>query len=143
MYEWDLLLLTGIACFYVGLREVANVQARFEHGLKRLVERNVILLPDSLTVEAFTQLLDRQAQPWIKATGLLAALAMMIAFIHATLEEYTLQRALLAIPEIIGAYIAGNYLGRMAWYGQLGRTLGGDSSEINIDPSHPDGLCGL
>lgn len=137
------MLLTGIASFYIGLREVALIQNHFERTLKRLVERNVILLPNSSTVESFAESLEEKAQLWIKATGLLAAVAMMIAFIHASSDGYTIQRVLLAIAESIGAYIGGNYLGRMVWYGQLGRWLIKDNADINIDPSHLDGLCGL
>ena len=43
--QWDFLLLTGVACFYIGLKEVGFLKERFEYMLKRLVERGVKARP--------------------------------------------------------------------------------------------------
>lgn len=140
--QWDFLLLTGVGCFYIGLKEVGLLRGRFENTLKRLIERGVILLRDHESYDILKNELETKAKTWMQVTGFICALAMFIAFVVAQESNHTTERLLLTIAETAGAYIAGNYLGRMIWYGRFGNWLPGSNKNYHIDPSHVDGLSG-
>jgi len=44
---------------------------------------------------------------------------------------------------VLGGYLAGRYLGRMAFYGTLGRLLRARNIRLKVQPGHPDGAAGL
>ncbi len=140
--HWDLLLLTGILTFILGLRMVADLPRRFELTVQRLVTRGVLGLRGDER-EQFFDGIERHAQDWARIGGVLAALAMAGAFAVALIQGFYWSRALLGVGEVLGAYIAGTYLGRMASYGQLGWQVQRPSIEIVVQPTHVDGVAGL
>lgn len=146
LWQWDLLLITGALTFYVGLRLAASMPIRLSRTLARLVDRGVLRLASGTFAE-FVERLERDADTWARVTAVIAALAMMGAFTGALAQEYTHQRALLGGLETIGAYVAGTFLGRMAFYGQLGWVIQRDSRAksiaLDIDPAHVDAVSGL
>ncbi len=138
--QWDLLLLTGMVAFILGLRLVADVRNRFELTLSRLQIREVLKIEEK---NKFFDRLEENAQNWARIGGIMAALAIFGAFVVVLLQEFLWQQALLGIAEALGAYIAGTHLGRMASYGQLGWQLEKESVEIEVQPLHFDGVAGL
>lgn len=140
--QWDLLLLTGLLTFILGLRLIGGVRKRFELTLSRLLTREVLKIEEEGRNEFFDQL-EENAQNWARIGGIIGAVAMVGAFVFALFQDFFWQRALLGIAEAIGAYIAGTYLGRIASYGQLGWQLKKRLVEIEMQPSHVDGVAGL
>ena len=140
--QWDLLLITGVATFILGLNLVASLRGHFDSTLDRLLVRRIFRIDK----EAKTQFIDRlekHAQDWSRRGGIIAAFAILSAFAFVLYNEFYWPRALLGIGETIGGYIVGTYLGRMASYGQLGWQLKKESVEIFLQPSHVDGVAGL
>jgi hypothetical protein len=142
-YQWDFLLLTGVACFYIGLKEVGFLKERFENTLKRLIERGVVDLKEGQSFDGIKKQFEITAHTWMRVTGLICGIAMLVAFIVALTLNFRFDLVLLGIAEVIGAYIAGNYIGRMILYGRLGTWLSETHKNYTIDPSHVDGLSGL
>jgi hypothetical protein len=140
--QWDLLLFSGVATFIVGLRIVADVPVRFRETIARLQKRQVLNL-GSMSREELFQQLGEAGNLWARVVGLLAALTVAAAFVYALIISPDWQRALLGVAEVFGAYIAGTYLGRMASYGQLGRSLQKMNLPVKVDPFHVDGVGGL
>ena len=141
LVEWDYLLLTGIAAFWFGLLVVASLDDEFNNMLSRLVERGV--LPEGIDQSSLTQLLDEKANLAARGIALISAVAMLLAFAVSVYYEPRLDKALLALPESIGAYIAGCYLGRMVSFGRLSTHIAQTDWEIGIFPEHVDGVGGL
>lgn len=139
--EWDFLLLTGMAALWFGLLVVASVDDEFDNMISRLVERGV--LPRDIDRSALAQLLDEKANLAARGIALVSALAMLIAFAVSVYYEPRFDKALLALPEVIGAYIAGSYLGRMVSFGRLAAHIAQAGWTISIFPEHVDGVGGL
>jgi len=140
--QWDLLLLTGVLAFILGLPLAADVRNRFELTLSRLQIREVLKIGEEEKNKFFDRR-EKNAQNWARIGGIMAAVAMIGAFVVVLLQEFLWQQALLGIAEALGAYIAGTHLGRMASYGQLGWQLEKESVKIEVQPLHFDGVAGL
>jgi len=136
--RWDLLLLTGVLTFILGLQLVSDLQTRFERTVSRLYVRKVFNIGEKEKDELLERL-EKNAQNWARAGGMIAALTILGAFLVALGQ----QQPLLSIAEILGGYLAGTHLGRMASYGQLGWQLEKESVEIKVQPLHVDGVAGL
>lgn len=140
--QWDALLLTGIATFIFGLRVVEDIPQRLMQMLQRLSDSRVLPLREA-EQKTFWLRLEERADLWARIIGLLAAFAMVAVFINALAKNYSTQRALLGVAEVIGTYIAGSYLGRFACYGQLGWIFAKNSIALDVNPMHVDGVGGL
>lgn len=136
--QWDLLLLTGVLTFILGLQLVVDVRKRFERTVSRLYVREVLKIGKKEKDELLKRL-EENAQNWARGGGIIAALAILGAFLVALGQ----QQPLLSIAEVLGGYLAGTHLGRMASYGQLGWQLEKESVEIEVQPLHVDGVAGL
>lgn len=139
---WDLLLFSGVATFILGLRLVKTMPQIMEQLLDRLNNRQALQFA-TVTQQEFLDRIQNRGDRWARVTALISAIIMLLAFTVALITDYNVQTALLSIPEVIGAYIGGTYLGRMACYGQLGRFLRREGVSVNIEPTHVDGVCGL
>lgn len=140
--RWDLLLLTGVMTFILGLNLTANLHRRFKLTLNRLILRGVIKVSPEKKRLLFEHL-EQHSQYWARIGGLVVSIMILGAFGVVLLRTFFWQLALLGIAESIGGYIAGTYLGRMVSYGLLGRQLQKASIEIKTQPSHVDGVAGL
>ena len=141
VFQWDYLLLTGIATLWFGLTVVASVDQDFEGMIARLIERGI--LPEATDHLSLMQLLRDNASRTARIFSLLCALAMLIAFAVATFFDPNYGKLLLAVPASIASYIAGSYLGRMVSYGGLAKQLLHEGLQIEIFPEHVDGVGGL
>ena len=140
--QWDLLLFTGLIALMLGLYLVGSVHVRFHRTVERLLARETLKIADDQK-NLFLQELEAKASFWARCMGIVAAIAMLTAFAIALSQVFYWPRAVLGIGETIGAYIAGNYLGRMASYGLLGWQLEKESIQVVVQPAHVDGVAGL
>jgi hypothetical protein len=140
--HWDLLLFTGVAAFLLGIRLYAVVRERFELTIERLLSRGIFKV-DEAERAAFSGRLEMRGRAWSVIGGVITAIAMFTAFAIALSHEFHFSRLLLGLAEVVGAYIAGTYLGRMASYGQLGWHLKSEPVEVLVQPSHVDGVAGM
>lgn len=140
--QWDLLLITGLLTFILGLNLVVFVQIRFNRTVERLLLRGSLKIDDD-DQNKFVGRLEKHAQRWARVGGIIATVAILAAFSIVLSNNFNWPRAMLGLGEAIGAYIVGNYLGRMASYGQLGWQLNRESASIEVQPNHVDGVAGL
>ena len=135
---WDLMLLSGVATFVIGLRLSQEIPSRLVTALKRLADREV-LQTDFPTLERFEISLEKQAGLWAHRGGLTGAAAILAAFLACC----RLTKPGLMVVETLGGYVAGRYLGRMACYGALSRLLRRWPLTLQLQPGHPDKVAGL
>ncbi len=140
--QWDLLLFTGVLTLILGLRLVARMPDRFRDAITRLEHRQVLEF-GAMSREQLFEEIRNKGDLWARVTGLLVALAIGAAFLYALSINFAWQRSLLGFAEMIAGYVVGNYLGRMASYGQLGWHLKKRGLGIRLDPFHVDGVGGL
>jgi hypothetical protein len=135
-------LFSGIAALIFGLRVAKSIPKHFNDLIVRLENRRVINLRD-VSLDDFLQKIGKRGDFWARLIGLIAALGIALAFTDALVKEFYWPRILLGIGEVACAYVAGNYLGRMASHGQLGSFLKSNDIGLVVNPSHIDGVCGL
>ncbi|MCU0842575.1 MAG: hypothetical protein MUC79_12780 [Thiobacillaceae bacterium] len=143
--QWDLLLFSGVLLFILGLRLVEQLPGRLTLTLERLRRRHVLNFAEGGEAR-FLSRFQREGDRWARAMGVICALAMALAFASALVQAFRWDRLLLGLAECVGAYICGNYLGRMIGYGRLGHALRrheGKGVSIDVDPLHVDGVGGF
>lgn len=143
----DAMLLSGIATFIFGLWLARSLPGRLQKTLVRLTHRCALVASEDQTSEVklddLRKTLERRADSWSRVVALVLAIAILIAFSIAFRNQFSTERVWLTIAEVVGAYIAGNFLGRMACYGQLGSILNKCEISIAVTPGHVDGAAGL
>ena len=141
--RWDFLLLSGTATLAFGIWKVQEIDKKLENTLTLLFNRKTLITtPEKL--KAFQINLKTQANAWARISGLIAGTAMLIAFLDAYLRPpFLLGRVILTFLEVVGAYIAGRYLGQMACYGFLKLMLQRNQIGLKVKPGHLDGVSGL
>ena len=140
--QWDLLLFTGVLTFILGLNLAEGLNKRFLFTLNRMITRGIIKI-DSQEKKIFFKQLETHTQQCARIGGIVVAILLLGSFVVVLINDFYLQRAVLAVAESMGGYIAGTYLGRMVGYGQLGWLLTKKSIKVEAQPSHVDGVAGL
>lgn len=145
--EWDVMLLSGVAAFMVGLWLVAGLPGRLHKTMARLTYRGAFTVGQDAvleeTLDGFGKMLERRAGIWSRVVALVTAVAILIAFVIAFWNQFSMERIALTIGVVVGAYVAGTFLGRMAGYGQLGSILTKCGIKVTVTPGHVDGAAGL
>jgi MFS family permease len=140
-----MLLLTGLAAFALGLLMVERIPYRFKLALKGMTEHRVLELTNADT-ERLYSIIKKMKNRWSFRFALFSAVAMLIAFIIAFFQDYTLSpdRIWLTLFEVAGAYIAGFYIGRtIIGYGWFAIALRKEKFTLRLIPDHLDGAAGL
>lgn len=138
-YDW--LLISGWLAFLLGLWLAHGLPERLENTLDRLVNRGALAMtPERLN--SFKQDLERRiVKYWAPIGGSVTVLAILSAFVlRSPLLLYTLP---ILLAEMLGGYIAGCYLGRMACYGILGSLISEAHIKLRVIPGHLDAVAGL
>jgi hypothetical protein len=140
---WDWLLISGWFALITGLLLAHNVPDKLEHMLDRLANREALAVtPEQL--HSFKQELETRVQKyWALGGASTVALAILVAFAFAFPGRQVYFKIPLILAEMLGGYIAGCYLGRMACYGTLGSWLKSAGIELRVIPGHPDSVGGL
>jgi hypothetical protein len=145
--DLDVMLLSGVAAFMVGLWLVAGLPGRLHKALARLTHRCALTVttdgPLEETLVGFRRTLERRADMWSRVIALVSAVAVLITFLIASWNQFSFARVALTIGVVVGAYVAGTFLGRMAGYGQFGSILTKCGISIAVTPGHVDGAAGL
>ncbi len=139
---WDLLLLSGVATFILGIYLWLDIPRNLETMLLRLLHRGTLDVSEE-KLRAFEVTLHAKADRWAQYAGVLIALATLLAFVIAFKFPLPSNKILITTLEVIGAYIAGSFLGRMACYGALGWLLHQQQIPLKLQPGHLDGVAGL
>ena len=152
LFEWDL-FISGFLTLLVGVWLSAGITGKFEDTLTRLLDRGVFQVTEEELLELRIDIGDR-ARVWARRSSVLVALAILFAFLVAGGIVYWVNKVNLTILdvfahiplvilEVLGGYIAGNYLGKMALYGTFGWVLRNKGIPFIVQPGHLDGVAGL
>ncbi|MDN4475542.1 hypothetical protein QQX09_06715 [Demequina sp. SYSU T00192] len=140
---WDWLLVTGAILFAVLFPVSAALPERAATCVKRLAAGGALqdqrgAAPEA---EAIVERLNGSARGWARAGATVAATLMTVAWIWS--GRITPVNVGLFVLELLGATLAGLFLGRAIGYGRLGRSLAAQGVTIKARPGHPDGAAGL
>ena len=85
--QWDMLLISGVLAFILGLVYVRRIDEWFEITVRRLVDRQAITLNER-GVSDIIKRINSSAMLWARAVALIAALALGVAFFMSLLEDF-------------------------------------------------------
>jgi hypothetical protein len=139
----DWLLISGWFALIAGLLLAHDVPDKLEYILDRLANRGALAVTPK-QLHSFKQELEtRVVKYWALGGGSTIAFAILVAFAFAFPGREIYFKIPLVLAEMLGGYIAGCYLGRMACYGTLGASLKSTGIELRIIAGHPDSVGGL
>lgn len=142
LFEWDVLLISGLVMLIIGIWLSLGIPKRMEDALDRLINRGVLQATEEKLEESKTALKLR-ANVWAFRSGLIVAIAILIASLVAYWPSFPFFVILETIMDIFGGWIAGRYLGRMASYGKLNFLLKEKRIPLEVKPGHLDGAAGF
>lgn len=141
----DVLFITGVAVFIVGVESAEHMGDRFRDAIQALFDRGVLRLSETEQV-AYWARLARTAGRWQAVTGAVVGVVMfagwLVAFRH-NLPVLLTRRLAAVVFETLAAVVAGQRLGRMFGYGSGWRLLRISRDNLTLVPGHPDGAAGL
>ena len=142
--EWDMLLVTGLAAFALGLLMVEQIPYRFKLALKLMIDHRVLELTNA-DLKRLHKNINKVKNSWSYNLARISSVAMLIAFVVAFFQGYpvTLPHIVLTLFEVAGAYIAGFYIGRTLAYGWFGIALKEEQFTLRLIPDRVDGAGGL
>lgn len=141
--EWDWLLVSGAALFALLFPMSLALPDRAADCLDRLAGGGTLMDGESPVPDAagLTRVLHGQARAWALLVAPIACALMLGVWIVS--GGITVPNAPLVVLEVLGAGLAGLYLGRAIGYGRMGRSLAGQGIVVKARPGHPDGVAGL
>jgi hypothetical protein len=141
-YDW--LLLSGFGTLIFGIYSARDLPERFDHLLERLAARGALVMPKEQLTVFELEIEKRIIEYWAPISGVAISFAIFISFLYSfSFHELVSNRSLILFLEVLGGYISGCYLGRMACYGMLGPALGRTKAILHLSPGHVDGAAGL
>jgi hypothetical protein len=141
----DVMLVTGVLAFVIGIDMARSIPARLHRAIKRLLDRNVLdMTPEGRS--AFEERLEQRVRPWAFAGGLVVAVIILVAWL-VVMSDLPAQgrrdRLWLVVFECLCGWVAGEKLGRMVAYGFFWRPLNRDGARLRLVAGHVDGAGGL
>lgn len=142
IFEWDLMLLSGLLLLVLGIYLSMSLPARLDFSLNRLFRRGVLQVSES-KFEEVKKRIDSKSDKWAIVGALSVGISILIAFIITFGLSYPRIKIPLTVIEILGGLTAGWYLGRMAFNGTIGLQLKKEGVPISAIPGHLDNAAGL
>lgn len=136
--KMDWMQISGAVILIIGIWLSKDISKKLDRTLTRLFNRGVLLT----NAEGFASLKDKlasQAEVWVHRGGLFCAISILIAF----WVVFRFRQIQFTLMVALGAYVAGQYLSQMAFYGTLAKILRRESISICVKPGHIDGASGL
>lgn len=146
-YGWnfaklDMLLISGIAAFLIGVLLSHRISNKFEQTLNRLFYRDILKISKKQLNE-FKLFINKNILNWCFIFSLSFSLLILFSFLSAFANNFSSSTLVLTIIEMFGALIAGFYVGQIVFYGQLGRLFAENKICFKVVPGHIDGAGGL
>jgi len=139
--SWDWLYVSGWVTFLLAFRATFLLPDKVDVALSRLAASQV--LDDGKSqLSGFKQGLHKSGRRAARIGGIIVAAVLALAWIVAkrgAVSSYFIT----ILVEIIGAFLAGSFIGRAVSYSRLGQRLKKERFTINVEPEHLDGVAGL
>jgi hypothetical protein len=141
IHDW--MFMSGCALALLGILLAQGLPDRLEEALERLGNRGALVIRPEQVAEFKSRLEAWIVRYWAPCAGAAVAAAIAVAFLVAS-NSMRLQFSLYFFAgAVIGGYVVGCYLGRMACYGFLGYFFGQSHIHVSIIPGHLDAVAGL
>ena len=131
---WDWLFVSGWITFLLTFKATFLLPDKVDEVLSRLAASRV--LDDSNNeLGDFKQGLRESARGAARVGGVIVAAALALGWIVAkrgALPFYLLT----VLLEVVGAFLAGSFIGRAVSYSRLGQRLKSEGFSINVDPEY-------
>jgi hypothetical protein len=143
--DWNVMLVTGVVAFVIGIDMARSIPARLHRAIKRLIDRDVL----DMTSEgrsAFEERLEQRVRLWAVVGGLVVAAIILVAWLVVMSDRSAQIRwgdLWLVVFECLCGWVAGERLGRMVAYGFFWRPLARDGARLCLVPGHVDGAGGF
>lgn len=139
----DWLLISGAVTLFVGILAAQSIPTHLDHTLRRLADRQVLVFPAGSDLDRFRADLERWVVRYAApGCGIVIAVCVAAGFLAAFPLYWLETRIPFMVASVVGGYIAGCYLGRMALYGALAWLLRRRGCSLNLIPGHPDHVGG-
>jgi hypothetical protein len=139
--RWDWLFVSGIVVLLVALRMALNLPDRVQQTLSRLANRG-ILIADPAMLTDFTDKLHRS----VRRSSIYSSVGIAVCVLASWIFAYgtmIASRPAAVLAEVLGAALAGFFIGRAIGYGRIGRKLNQSSLTVKPEPDNFDGAAGL
>lgn len=140
--HWDWMLLSGLVVFALAIAFVDGIRPKFHRCIGRLFDRGV-LQPGTLSEDEFQASFAAGAKHWAVRGAVLTAGAMVLAWAFVLWPDPFRLQLGLALVQVVLGFIAGGYLGEMAYFGRLGRSIRDGRARLRLDPWHADTVAGI
>jgi hypothetical protein len=138
---WDWLYVSGWITFLLTFKATFLLPDKVDEVLTRL-SASQVLRDGNIELSGFRRELQELARRDARVGGVLVAAALALGWIVAkgsALPSYFLP----VLLEVVGAFLAGSFIGRAVSYSRLGQRLKREGFSINVDPENLDGVAGL
>jgi hypothetical protein len=148
---WDWLFVSGWITFLLTFRVTFWLPDRVDEVLDRLAASRVLVdCNDKLGELAgsdnklgdFKQELHESARDAARVGGIVVAAILALGWLVAKRSALPFY-FLTVLLEVVGAFLAGSFIGRAVSYSRLGQRLKDGGFGIDVDPEHLDGVAGL
>lgn len=134
----DWMQISGAVILIIGIWLSKDISKKLDRTLTRLFNRGV-LLTNSEALGVVKDKLVSQAEVWAHRGGVFCAISILIAF----WVVFSYRQIQFTLVVALGAYVAGQYLSQMVFYGTLAKILRRESISISVKLGHIDGASGL
>jgi hypothetical protein len=141
VYDW--MFISGCALALLGILLAQALPDRLEEALERLGNRGALVIQPEQVAEFKMRLEAKIVRYWAPCVGAAVAATIAVAFVITFTSVQLQYRLYFFVGAIIGGYVVGCYLGRMACYGFLGYFLDQSHIHVSIIPGHLDTVAGL
>jgi hypothetical protein len=140
-YDW--MFISGCAFAVLGILLAHGLPNRLEEALNRLGDRGALVVGPERGEHFEAHLETRIRLYWAPCAGSVVAAAIAIAFVVAFSAVELQYKLPFLAGAVLGGYVVGCYLGRLACYGLLGYFLSRAHVGISVIAGHPDTVGGL
>lgn len=138
---WNWLYVSGWIVFLVTFKATFLLPDRVDEALSRLAASQV-LDDDNNELGDFEKGLHESGRHAARVGGVIIAAALALGWIVAKRSAFP-SYFFPMLLEVVGAFLAGSFIGRAVSYSRLGQRLKSKGFSINIDPENLDGVAGL
>jgi len=138
---WDWLYVSGWITFLSTFNMTFMLPDKVDETLRRLAGSQVLYEGEN-KLSDFKQGLHESSRRAARVGGVIVAAVLVLGWILAKRGAFP-SYFVTVLLEMVGAFLAGTFIGSAVSYSRLGQRLKKKGFKINVDPEHLDGVAGL